>query len=90
MTGAGAGALGPAPIRAPMPGLVVKVEVAVGDAVEEGQGMAIVEAMKMENELRAEGAGVVSSIHVAPGDTVAKDEVLIELEPLEGEADDAA
>jgi biotin carboxyl carrier protein len=52
--------------------------------------MAIVEAMKMENELRAEGAGVVSAIRVAPGDTVAKDEILIELEPLEGEADDAA
>ena len=83
MTGTGAGALGPAPIRAPMPGLVVKVEVEVGDVVEAGRGMAIVEAMKMENELRAEGPGVVSAVHVAAGDTVEKDQVLIDLDPVE-------
>lgn len=85
MTGAGAAAAGPAPIRAPMPGLVVKVEVEEGDVVETGQGMAIVEAMKMENELRAEGPGVVLAIHVQAGATVEKDQVLIDLAPLEDE-----
>jgi len=83
MTGAAAGPVGPRPVRAPMPGLVVKVEVAEGDRVEEGQGVVIVEAMKMENELRAEGAAIVKTIHVAAGDTVAKDDLLIELAEAE-------
>jgi biotin carboxyl carrier protein len=88
MTGAAAGPLGPRPVRAPMPGLVVKIEVAVGDAVVRGQGVAIVEAMKMENELKAEAAGVVTRIHVEPGQAVEKDQVLIDLaagESPEGE-----
>jgi len=80
MAGASAVASGPRPIRAPMPGLVVKVEVAVGDRVEAGQGVAIVEAMKMENELRAEAPGVVAYIHVAPGQAVEKDQILIDLQ----------
>jgi pyruvate carboxylase subunit B len=80
MTGEGAGPSGPRPIRAPMPGLVVKVEVGVGDRVEAGQGVVIMEAMKMENELKAETAGVVALIHVAPGQAVEKDQVLIDLE----------
>ncbi|MDP2959368.1 MAG: biotin/lipoyl-containing protein [Longimicrobiales bacterium] len=79
MTGAGSGPAGPRPIRAPMPGLVVKVEVAVGDRIEAGQGVVIVEAMKMENELRAEAPGVVAHVHVRPGQTVEKDQVLIDL-----------
>jgi len=83
MTGAGAAHAGPRPIRAPMPGLVVKVEVAPGDRVEAGQGVVIVEAMKMENELKAEGPAVVARIHVAPGQAVEKDQVLIDLEPVE-------
>ena len=62
-----------------MPGLVVKVEVAVGDRIEAGQGVVIVEAMKMENELRAEAPGVVAHVHVRPGQTVEKDQVLIDL-----------
>ena len=90
MTGAGAGVLGPAPIRAPMPGLVVQVEVEVGDVVEVGRGMAIVEAMKMENELRAEGPGVVAAIHVDAGDTVEKDQILIELDAVEDTAGEGA
>ena len=90
MTGAGAGGVGPRPVRAPMPGLVVKVEVAEGDRVEEGQGVVIVEAMKMENELRAEGPAIVKVIHVAVGDTVAKDDVLIDLAPVDGPADTEA
>ncbi len=78
MTARTAGPSGPKPIKAPMPGLVVKIEVAEGDAVREGQGVVIVEAMKMENELKAQAAGVVAKIHVAAGDTVEKDQVLID------------
>ena len=85
MTGASAGPTGPAPVKAPMPGLVVKVEVAEGDVVEAGRGVVIVEAMKMENELRTTARGRVARVHVAPGDTVAKDQILVDLEPLEGE-----
>lgn len=85
MTGAGAGPAGPRPIRAPMPGLVVKVEVSEGDRVAPGQGVVIVEAMKMENELKAEGFGVVSRVLVAAGEPVEKDQVLIELSPVEPE-----
>ena len=85
MTGTGSGPKGPRPVRAPMPGLVVKVEVEEGDTVVEGQGVAIVEAMKMENELKAESSAVVKKIHVSPGDTVDKDDVLIELAPADGE-----
>jgi propionyl-CoA carboxylase alpha chain len=66
-----------------MPGLVVRIEVAEGDVVQPGQGVAIVEAMKMENELRAEAAGRVVRIAVKTGDTVNKDQVLIELEALD-------
>ena len=83
MTGLAAGPLGPRPVRAPMPGMVVKIEVAVGDAVTPGQGVAIVEAMKMENELKAESAGVVTRIHVEPGDAVEKDQILIDLAAVE-------
>jgi len=79
MAGDAGAAQGPRPIRAPMPGLVVKVEVAVGDRVEAGQGVAIVEAMKMENELRAEAPGVVAGIRVSPGQAVEKDQILIDL-----------
>ena len=79
MTGAGDGPGGPKPVRAPMPGLVVKVEVEEGDSVETGQGVIIVEAMKMENELTAEAPGVVTRVHVVEGQTVEKDQVLIEL-----------
>jgi len=78
MTGAGSGPAGPHPVRAPMPGLVVKVEVAEGDAVEAGQGLVIVEAMKMENELKAEVAGVVARVHVEPGQAVEKDQILVD------------
>jgi biotin carboxyl carrier protein len=86
MTGAASKNTGPRPLRAPMPGLVVKVEVAVGDDVQPGQGLVIVEAMKMENELRAESVGRVSKVRVEPGQAVDKDQILIELEAPGGEA----
>ena len=57
-------------LLAPMPGRVAKVLVAVGDEIAAGQGVMVVEAMKMENELRAKGAAKVAEIHVKPGDTI--------------------
>ena len=70
---------GPKPVRAPMPGLIVRVEVDIGDAVRAGQGVVAMEAMKMENELKAESAGVVARILVEPGQAVEKGAVLVEL-----------
>jgi len=67
-------------VHAPMPALVVRVEVKVGDEVQPGQGLIVLEAMKMENELRAHHAGRVKEIHVAKGKTVEKGELLLLLE----------
>lgn len=64
----------------PMPGLLVKLHVAEGDKVQPGQPLAIVEAMKMENILRAEKAATVKTISVAEGDSLAVDAVILELE----------
>lgn len=64
-------------IRAPIPGLVVKVLIAVGDEIIDGQPLVILEAMKMENELRSLRAGVVRSITVVEGQRVEQNEVLL-------------
>ncbi len=64
----------------PMPGLIVKVDVEVGQEVQDGQALCTVEAMKMENILRAERKGVVSKINAAVGDSLAVDEVIMEFE----------
>ena len=64
----------------PMPGLIVKVDVAVGDEVQEGQALCTVEAMKMENILRAEKKGTVSKINASAGDSLAVDEIIMEFE----------
>jgi len=64
----------------PMPGLIVKVDVAVGDEVQEGQALCTVEAMKMENILRAEKKGVVTKINANAGDSLAVDDVIMEFE----------
>lgn len=69
---------GPKPVRAPMPGLVLRVDVEAGQQVNAGQGVVIIEAMKMENELRADAAGVVARILVQPGTAVEKGTVLVE------------
>lgn len=63
-----------------MPGKVVEVLVAVGDAVEKDQAVLVIEAMKMENEVRTSTAGTVKGIHVAQGQAVESGELLIELE----------
>ncbi|KZX98756.1 MULTISPECIES: acetyl-CoA carboxylase biotin carboxylase subunit [unclassified Sulfitobacter] len=64
----------------PMPGLVVKLEVEVGDEVQEGQALCTIEAMKMENILRAEKKGVVSKVNASAGDSLAVDDVIMEFE----------
>jgi biotin carboxyl carrier protein len=62
---------------APMPGKVVAVLVAVGQAVERGAGLVVLEAMKMENEFRAAGRGTVAEIHVRPGQAVNAGDLLV-------------
>ena len=80
LSGATAGPVGPAPLLAPMPGMIVRVNVQVGDRVRAGQGLVVMEAMKMENELRAQGDATVKSILAQPGSAVEKGALLIELE----------
>jgi biotin carboxyl carrier protein len=71
---------GPAPLRAPMPGLIVQLRVQVGDTVVAGAGLVVMEAMKMENELRTVSAGKVRAVHVTVGAAVEKGALLVELE----------
>ncbi len=65
-------------IISPMPGLMVSVDVAAGDEVKAGQAVAVIEAMKMQNIIRAERDATVKSVGVKAGDSVAADDVLIE------------
>ena len=67
--------------RAPLPGAVTKVLVAVGDTVAEGDGLVVLEAMKMEHTLRANGAGTVTEVTAAPGQQVDVDDLLVVVEP---------
>ena len=67
--------------RAPLPGAVTKVLVAVGDTVAEGDGLVVLEAMKMEHTLRANGTGTVTKITGAPGQQVDVDDLLVTVEP---------
>jgi len=67
-------------VKSPMPGLVLSIAVAPGQAVQAGEALAIVEAMKMENVLRAERDGTVKTIHVKPGDSVAVDAAIVEFQ----------
>ena len=57
-------------VNAPLPGVIVEVSVKVGDTVKQGQQVAVLEAMKMENAIEAETAGTVTAIHVSKGDSV--------------------
>jgi len=70
-------------LRAPMPGLVVRVEVEAGQHVAAGAGLVVVEAMKMENELRAGRPARVAAVHVQAGQTVEKGAPLVTLESVE-------
>ena len=77
---ASAGGVGGGTIAAPMQGTIVKVLVAVGDTVESGQALLVLEAMKMENHINAEMAGTVREVRVATGDTVGTGDVLVIIE----------
>ena len=79
LTAGSAAAQGPRPLVAPMPGLVVRIHVQLGDYVEAGQGLVAMEAMKMENELRSPSAGTVVQIHARQGQAVEKGALLVEL-----------
>ena len=89
MSSAGSAVKSLAPVRAPMPGLVVKVEVEEGELVEAGGGLLVVEAMKMENSLTAVVGGRVGTIHVVAGRTVEKDEILMDMLPPDEESNEA-
>ena len=79
LTGRGAIVVGGGTVRAPMPGLVLRIEVTEGQRVDAGARLAVVEAMKMENELRAPRAGVIQTVHVAVGQPVEKGAPLVTL-----------
>ena len=68
-------------VRAPMPGMVLRIEVAEGETVQAGTGLVVLEAMKMENEIRSPGPATVGRIVVAPGQAVEKGTPLVELRP---------
>ncbi|MBW3660248.1 MAG: hypothetical protein KY397_01260 [Gemmatimonadetes bacterium] len=73
-------------VRAPMPGLVLEIEVQEGSAVAEGDGLVIIEAMKMENEITSPIAGVVADLAVSPGEAVEQGALMCRIEPhSEGE-----
>lgn len=80
LSAAASGPVGPQPVKAPMPGLMVRIDVKVGDQVKAGQGVAAMEAMKMENELRAPADGKVKAVHTAVGQAVEKGALLVEFE----------
>ena len=67
-------------IMSPMPGLVVSMDVEIGQEVKSGEAVCVVEAMKMQNIIRAEADGVVKAINVGAGDSVAADEIMVEFE----------
>ena len=71
---------GPKPLKAPMPGRIVRVLVAAGETVTAGQGCVVMEAMKMQNELKAPKAGVVKRLAAAVGETVSAGAVLLVVE----------
>jgi biotin carboxyl carrier protein len=81
LTGSSDRARGPVVLRAPMPGLVVRLQARPGQAVSAGAGLVVLEAMKMENELRATASGVVRAVRVAAGEAVEKGQVLVEFDP---------
>jgi pyruvate carboxylase subunit B len=66
-------------VKAPMPGMVLRVEVAEGDTVTAGEGLVVLEAMKMENEIKAPVAGTVTAVHVNGGQAVDKGMVMVEV-----------
>ena len=86
LTGGERARSGAGEVKAPMPGLVVRMLVEPGQRVEAGTGLAVLEAMKMENQIKASAAGVVLALRVEPGQAVEKGQVLVVLGPLGGAA----
>jgi acetyl-CoA/propionyl-CoA carboxylase biotin carboxyl carrier protein len=80
-TSASSGAAGGGTVSSPMQGTIVKVLVAVGDAVEPGQALLVLEAMKMENHINAEITGTVKELRVAEGETVGAGDIVVVIEP---------
>jgi pyruvate carboxylase subunit B len=80
LTGAGDQKKSADVLKAPMPGLVVRLHVKPGDAVGPGAGLVVLEAMKMENELKAQAPGIVRTVRVTSGEAVEKGQVLVEFE----------
>ena len=80
LTGAGDRSRAAGVLRAPMPGLVVRVQGQTGQAVAAGTGVVVLEAMKMENELRTTAPGVIKAVHAKAGETVEKGQILVEFE----------
>ena len=74
-----AAAEGATTVSAPMPGMIVSYAKKVGDSVEQGETVVILEAMKMENEIRAQRTGVVEAVHVSPGQRVGQGDVLLRI-----------
>ena len=74
------GGLGPRKVSAPMPGKVVRVLVQIGEQVDAGQGVVIIEAMKMQNELKSPKKGVVKKLHAPEGVLVEAGQTLVEIE----------
>ena len=72
-------AAGESAVRSPMPGTIIRVNVAPGDTVKKGQSVLVLEAMKMENDIAAPKDGKITALHVAQGDTVQGGSVLFEI-----------
>jgi len=79
-TSPAASASGPRPLKAPMPGRIVRVLVAPGETVAAGQGCVVIEAMKMQNELKAPKAGVIAKLAAIEGETVTAGAILLLVE----------
>ncbi len=73
------GGAGSATVKAPLPGSIIKINIAVGDSINPGDTLLVMEAMKMENNVLAEKGGTVKAIKVAVGDSVLQDDVLVEI-----------
>ena len=84
LTGSSASQRGTPPLKAPMPGLVLRVLAAPGQVLAAGEGIVVLEAMKMENELRAAAALVVKTVRVKAGEAVEKGQVLVDFESDRG------
>ncbi len=84
LTGGAGQQRGTPPLKAPMPGLVVRVLAEPGQQVQPGAGVVVLEAMKMENELRVSAASVVKTVRVKAGEAVEKGQVLVDFESDHG------